>query len=155
MRDIQKTHPVIRVATVSDVPAIFSIRTSVVQNHLSMEQLAEMGITPHSVSEVIHDGGGIWVAEVQSKLVAFAMVDRDDGCVFAMFVLPAYEGLGLGRLLMQEAEACLFATHETIWLETDGDIAIRANGFYRALGWRPVDMQDNGDIRYEKRRPLY
>ena len=34
-----------RLATPADVDAIFHIRTSVQENHLSLDQLAEMGIT--------------------------------------------------------------------------------------------------------------
>lgn len=144
---------VIREATVDDIAAIFNIRTSVTQNHLSMSQLADMGVTPDAIHAAISSGPGLWVAEVDGVPVGFSMADVEDACVFAMFVLPAFEGRGLGRLLMAQAEACLFAHHDVIWLETAGDVAIRANGFYRALGWRPVDMQDNGDIRYEKRKP--
>lgn len=144
---------VIRDAQVEDIPAIFSIRTSVTENHLSMDALAAMGVTPAAVQDVIEAGPGLWVGEVDGTPVAFSMVDVEDACVFAMFVQPGFEGLGLGRLLMDKAEALLFAHHEVIWLETAGDVAVRANGFYRALGWRAVDMQDNGDIRYEKRRP--
>jgi GNAT superfamily N-acetyltransferase len=144
---------IVRDAHIADIPAIFSIRTSVVQNHLSMAQLAAMGITPETVHAVITAGRSLWVAEVDGVPVAFSMADVEDACVFAMFVLPAFEGHGIGRLLMQRAESVLFEHHDVIWLETAGDIDVRANGFYRALGWRPVDMQDNGDIRYEKHKP--
>ncbi len=37
---------VVRVATVGDIEVLFEIRTSVVQNHLSREQMTELGITP-------------------------------------------------------------------------------------------------------------
>lgn len=70
------------------------------------------------------------------------------GCVFAAFVLPEFEGNGLGRRLMDEAETFLFQHHQTIWLETAG--ASRASGFYRSLGWQPVENLPEGDIRFEK-----
>ncbi|MFB3306683.1 hypothetical protein [Pseudomonas sp. AMR01] len=40
----------IRVATEDDVDSLFAIRTAVQQNHLSREQLAEMGITSAAFS---------------------------------------------------------------------------------------------------------
>lgn len=77
------------------------------------------------------------------------MVDVEDGCVFAVFVLPEFEGHGLGRSLMEEAETFLFQHHQTLWLETAE--ASRACGFYRNLGWHPVENLPEGDIRFEKR----
>ncbi|WP_425274311.1 GNAT family N-acetyltransferase [Pseudomonas kitaguniensis] len=76
------------------------------------------------------------------------MVDVEDGCVFAAFVLPEFEGNGLGRSLMNKAEACLFQHHQMIWLETAE--ASRASGFYRNLGWQPVENLPEGDVRFEK-----
>ncbi|WP_457583442.1 GNAT family N-acetyltransferase [Ensifer canadensis] len=143
---------VVRKARTEDVEAIFDIRTSVVQNHLSRQQLSEMGITPATLSEILATGAGVWLAEVNGSPAAFSSIDDEDGCVFALFVNPAFEGLGLGRLLLLEAETALFRNHETIWLETDGRDGIRANGFYRKHGWTHVDTMANGDVRYEKRR---
>ena len=40
---------IIRIAGQSDIKAIFDIRTSVRENHLSHDQLAEMGITPDAI----------------------------------------------------------------------------------------------------------
>ncbi len=143
---------VVRKARAEDVEAIFDIRTSVVENHLSREQLADIGITPETLSEMLAADTGIWIAEVDGKPAAFSSVDDEDGSVFALFVSPRFEGLGLGRLLLQEAETALFRNHETIWLETDGRDGIRANGFYKKHGWIHVDTMANGDVRYEKRR---
>ncbi|MOA22983.1 putative acetyltransferase [compost metagenome] len=143
----------VRKARTEDVEAIFDIRTSVVQNHLSREQLSEMGITPAALTEMLAAGAGVWIAEVDGSPAAFSSIDDEDGSVFALFVTPDFEGLGLGRLLLQEAETALFRHHETIWLETDGRDGIRDNGFYRKHGWVHVDTMVNGDVRYEKRRP--
>lgn len=142
---------VIRPANTADVEAIFHVRTSVKENHLSREQMADMGITPETIKETIAAGPCAWLAEVDGRPVAFAMVDVEEGCVFAAFVLPEFEGSGLGSKLMIEAEAGLFAGHETIWLETDGKS--RACGFYMHLGWKPVSVYENGDVRLEKKRP--
>ena len=43
----------IRPAQLTDVAAIFDIRTSVIENHLSREELNEMGITEALVADMI------------------------------------------------------------------------------------------------------
>ncbi|MBH3466223.1 GNAT family N-acetyltransferase [Pseudomonas carnis] len=138
----------IRLADQADINAIFDIRTSVQENHLSHDQLAEMGITPETIRQAILEAPCAWIAEVDDVPVGFSMADVEDGCVFAAFVLPEFEGHGLGRSLMDRAEAFLFQHHQTIWLETAE--ASRASGFYRNLGWQPVENLPEGDIRFEK-----
>lgn len=141
---------IIRIAGQSDIKAIFDIRTSVRENHLSHDQLAEMGITPDAIQQAILASPCVWVAEVDGVPVGFSMADAEDGCVFAAFVLPEFEGRGLGRSLMAKAEAFLFQQHRTIWLETaEGS---RASGFYRNLGWKVVENLPEGDVRFEKSR---
>lgn len=139
-----------RVANQADIPAIFAIRTSVRENHLSLEQLTEMGITPQTISQALLAAPCIWVAEVDGVAAGFSMADAEDGCVFAAFVRPEFEGLGLGRSLMARAEEFLFQHHPTIWLETAENS--RASGFYRTLGWQAVANLPEGDIRFEKSR---
>lgn len=143
---------VIRTATLDDIDTLFAIRTSVVQNHLSREQMTDLGITPLGLAQSIREATCVWIAEVEGKPAAFSMVDLEAGEVFAMFVLPAYEGRGLGRRLMAVAEAALFEHHDTLYLITDGRDSIRANGFYQRLGWSVVDRVDGDDVRYEKSR---
>lgn len=53
---------------------------------------------------------------------------------------------------MAEAEQWLFARGcAQIWLETDSDRAVRANGFYLHLGWTDGGLQDDGQVRFVKR----
>jgi hypothetical protein len=52
----------IRNAVEADIPAIFAVRTSVRENHLSVEQMAEMGITSGSISQFLRNELCIWVA---------------------------------------------------------------------------------------------
>ncbi|NIK07444.1 ribosomal protein S18 acetylase RimI-like enzyme [Xanthomonas arboricola] len=137
-----------RLAGPADIDAIFDIRTRVHENRLSRDQLVEMGITPATIQKAILEAPCAWVAEVNGAPVGFSMVDVEEGCVFAAFVLPGFEGNGLGRRLMDKAEACLFQHYRTIWLETAE--ANRASGFYRSLGWQPVKNLPGGDVRFEK-----
>jgi GNAT superfamily N-acetyltransferase len=101
----------IRIATDADIPAIFDVRTSVRENHLSLDALADLGITPASVAEMLRSTMRAWVAEDDGgEVVAFAMADAAEATVFAIFVRPDHEGRGLGRRLMREAESWLFAS---------------------------------------------
>ncbi|WPO00536.1 GNAT family N-acetyltransferase [Pseudomonas sp. MUP55] len=142
----------IRAATVEDIDLLTTIRTSVVQNHLSLEQMADLGITPQVLVDTLRAAPCAWIAEVDGQAAAFSMVDLEAGEVFAMFVLPTHENLGLGRRLMAVAETALFEHHDHLYLVTDGRDEIRANGFYQRLGWRKAGFVDGDDVRYEKSR---
>lgn len=140
----------IRPAEPADVPAIFHVRTSVTENHLSHAELAARGITQDSVTAMIASGPCAWVAVDGGQIVGFSMIDADEGALFAAFVLPSHAGQGIGRRIVDCAEAALFARHDLCWLETGRDT--RAAGFYRRLGWGNAQDIGGGDLRLEKRR---
>lgn len=141
----------IRVATSNDVADMFRIRLCVEDNKMNMEELAEYGITPESLPEMLSGDGRGWVAELEGQTVAFAMADASEATVFALFVDPTFEGLGAGRKLMAEAEAWLKERGcAQAWLETDSDTKVRANGFYRHLGWLEHGMQEDGQTKFIK-----
>lgn len=140
----------VRSAEPSDVEGIFQVRTSVNENILTVAQLTEMGITKASITEMILSSRCAWVAVDAEKIVGFSMIDLDEGSLFAAFVLPSYEGKGLGKKLVQAAEDALFQQHHVAWLETGK--TTRAAGFYRHLGWSNETDIDGGDIRLEKSR---
>jgi len=143
----------IRIARPADVPSLFDVRTSVRENHQSVEDLARIGVTPETVATMLDGEGRGWVAEENGRIVAFSMADAAQATIFAMFVQPGYEGKGLGRALMDEAERWLFARGcDEIWLLTDRNPRVRANGFYQHLGWRNDGVQEDGQVRYTKRR---
>lgn len=144
----------IRPATPDDVELLFDIRTSVLENHQSRGELASIGVTPRAVAEMLRTTARAWVAEVEGRAVGFSMADAAEGTVFAMFVRPGREGRGVGRALMREAEAWLFAEgREEIWLLTGRDPALRAHGFYRRLGWTEAEWRADGQVKYVKSRP--
>jgi hypothetical protein len=62
---------VIRLTKLADIDAIFKIRTSVRENHLSQDQLTEIGITPEAISQAISETPCAWVAEVSGVPVGF------------------------------------------------------------------------------------
>lgn len=140
----------IRDAAEEDIPAIFEVRTSVRENHLSVEQMAELGITHQTVLDALRTAPCIWVAVEEDHVVGFSMADAEDACVFAAFVRPEWAGQGIGRRLMERAEAFLFERHASIWLHTDG--ASSAADFYERLGWERMPDVEGRDARFEKHR---
>ena len=140
----------IRLALPTDIEDIFEARTSVKENHLSREQLEHMGITKSIVTDMIGKSHCAWVAVDGGKVIGFSMILPDEACLFAAFVLPEYEGKGVGRSLVELAEQELFKHHKTVWLETDKNS--RAARFYMRLGWVKKEDVSESDIRLEKLR---
>lgn len=138
----------IRQARPSDVDAIFVVRTSVVDNHLSREEMRQIGITEDIVTDMIAHNLCAWVAVDNEVIVGFSMILPDEGCLFAAFVLPDYENKGIGSELVVCAEQELFKHHEIVWLETAKNS--RAVKFYKHLGWGNETDIDDGDVRLEK-----
>ena len=143
----------VRLATRTDIPALFDVRTSVHENHLDLAQLAERGVTPTTVAGMLDGDMRTWVVEDEGEVVGFSMADARTGTVFALFLRPELEGRGYGRALLGAAESWLFdAGWTTIWLQTGEEPHTRAHGFYRAAGWVQAGPADHGDVRYEKSR---
>ena len=139
-----------RLALTTDTESIFEVRTSVKENYLSREEMEQMGITESVVMDMIDESRCAWVAVDDTKVIGFSMILPDEGCLFAAFVLPEYEGKGVGRRLVELAEQELFKHHETAWLETDKNS--RAAKFYMQLGWVKKEDAGESDIRLEKLR---
>lgn len=142
----------IRTDQLSDVESIFDVRTSVIENHLSREEMRQMGITESVVADMIEDSLCAWVATENGKIIGFSMILPDEGCLFAAFVLPEYESRGVGRRLVMLAEQELFKHHEIAWLETDKNS--RAAKFYIQLGWGNKTNINDTDIKLEKHRSV-
>lgn len=127
-----------------------AIRISVTENHLSVEQMAERGITVEgTLAEMAAGDLGAWVAEEKGEIVAFAMADRRDASLFALFTKPGREGRGHGSALLVEAEAWLANFgHREAWLTTA--TGSRAAKFYALKGWRATAEGDPGDTLFRK-----
>jgi GNAT superfamily N-acetyltransferase len=148
--DMDRAHS-IRHATVEDVELLFEIRNNVKENYLTREELAERGITADSVVKMLTSGSLAWIAEVGGDPAGFCMADGPRCRIWAMFIRPEFEGLGIGRVLMRVAEEWLFEKGtDTIWVTTGMEADNRAHGFYESLGWQRVGLTDDGQMRYEK-----
>jgi GNAT superfamily N-acetyltransferase len=143
----------IREGQPEDMDEITRVRTSVVENHLSIEGMAELGITRHGIIADMKAGHyGCWVAEEHGRIVAFSMADRRNASIFALFTLPGMEGKGFGTRLLAEAEKWLIDHGITeVWLSTGRGTV--AEEFYARRGWTATDeaAKDPGDIVFRKR----
>ncbi|MBK5143235.1 GNAT family N-acetyltransferase [Budviciaceae bacterium BWR-B9] len=141
----------IRIALPDDVTEMFRVRLSVNDNKMTQEALSAHGITHQSLPAMLIDQGRGWVAENEQKIVAFAMANATESTIFALFVEPDFEGRGIGRQLMIAAEQWLAEMGcSQIWLETDSNLDVRANGFYHYLGWIEEGIQADGQTKFIK-----
>lgn len=141
----------IRKAQLTDIETLFNIRTSVIENHQSREEIAELGITPESVAQMLQTDCCAWIAEIDGKPIAFSIANATEKTILGVFVLPSFEKRGAGRGLMEKAENWLFSQDniEEIWLLTGNDSKLRAYGFYLHLGWNPYGVISNGEMEGE------
>ena len=143
---------VFREATGADLPGITRVRTSVVENALTIAQLEEREITEASVAASFLTDSKGWVALQGEEVVAFCIADRATHSIFALFVLPGYEGRGIGGALLDSGLRWLWDNGAArVWLTTGpGTKAVR---FYEKRGWTCTGQGPRGDLRYELGRP--
>ncbi|MEM1370440.1 MAG: GNAT family N-acetyltransferase [Cyanobacteria bacterium P01_H01_bin.15] len=140
----------IRIAQLDDIDTLFEIRTSVVENHQSCEEIAELGITPQSVAKMLETDCCAWIAEIDDLSIGFSIANSTEKTIFGIFILPSFEARGAGRALMQAAENWLWSKGiKEIWLVTGNDPGLRAYGFYMHLGWIPVGVESDGEFKGE------
>ena len=125
----------IRRGHIDDLPEIARIRTSVTENHLSMEQMGELGITPQSIADDMTAGHlACWVAMDGSNIAGFSLADGRDGSIFGLFMDATHERKGHGSALLAACED---------WLRQHGHTSARlatgrgtkALAFYLRRGW--------------------
>ena len=134
----------IREALVTDIPEIQIIRHSVKENILSDPNL----VTDADCFEYITNRGKGWVCETNNLLVGFAIADLRENNIWALFILPEYEKMGIGKKLHDTMLKWYFSqTDKTVWLSTSPNT--RAEKFYRNAGWREVGVYGKGEIKFE------
>jgi ribosomal protein S18 acetylase RimI-like enzyme len=142
----------IRPATRSDAPSLMEIRMSVRENVISPERLEELAINETSVASMLETTHSGHCAEVNGQVVGFAMADKASASIWALFVRPEFEGIGIGaRLLDTALEELWRAGHERVHLSTEPDT--RAFRFYIRQGWRHVGFTSSGEAELELVKP--
>ena len=134
----------IRKATRSDLPRISEIRAAVGENKLSDPRRVTV-----QMCEWFIDHAAFWLWEETGVVQGFSAGDPRDGTIFALFVDPAFEGCGVGQVLLPLACKTLRdAGHRVARLDTEA--ATRAEHFYRKNGWQEVGRKPDGQIVFEK-----
>ncbi|WP_432731603.1 GNAT family N-acetyltransferase [Variovorax sp. W6] len=135
---------VFRKAVPADTPDCIDLRGRTRENAFTADQLAALGITLESWSAGIADGSlPGHVGTVDGKLAGYCFGDRDTGEIVVLALLPAFEGMGLGKrlldLMVDEFRALGFSR---LFLGCSSDPEVRSYGFYRHLGWKPTGAVD-------------
>jgi len=94
------------------------------------------------------------VAERDGDIIGFCVTKGP--LIELLMVAPAHQRRGIGRVLLADAEALLFAEHAAIRLESFADNSA-ANAFYMNQGWQEDELvtgQESGirTIGFAKRR---
>ena len=132
-----------RQAIPEDIPQIQIVRNSVKENQLSNPNL----IPDELVEEFITKRGKGFVCEIDDKIVGFSIVDFVENNVWALFLLPDFEGKRIGKKLHQLMLDEYFSkTKETIWLSTEANS--RAEIFYKKQGWKNAGLHGN-EVKFE------
>ena len=133
-----------REAEINDIQQIQFVRNAVKENRLSDPAL----VPDKDVEEYMIQRGKGWVYEIENKIVGFAIVDLTDNNVWALFVHPDFEAMGIGKKLHRIMMDWYFVqTKEKIWLGTDPNS--RAYKFYHMQGWAEGGVHGKGEIKFE------
>lgn len=140
----------IRNATLSDVPAMHALRLSVKENVL----VNVHKVTQSHYEHYLAQPNAAWVCEIpgpdgQPSLVGLAICDLDNRSIWGLFVAPHREGHGVGRNLLAHMTARLAELGPGV-LRLSTEPGTRAEALYRAAGWAPKGMTDDGELKFEK-----
>ena len=134
-----------RIARIEDFPAIHQVRMSVHENILSDPSK----VTESDYRSMIQERGRGWVCESKGKIISFCMVDTKDKNVWALFLLPDFEGKGIGFQLQKRMLEWYFSQgFNYLWLSTE--LGTRAEKFYEKTGWKKVGLLPNGEMKFER-----
>ena len=133
----------IRTATAADVRAMHRLRRNVLENRLSERTgIGEASYLPFICA------GSAWLAETISGIAGFA-VDARAQRVWALFVDPNCEGVGVGRALHDAMLAwCREQGLQRLFLSTEA--SSRAVRFYTGAGWTQTGVSADGEVLFEK-----
>lgn len=133
-----------REATSEDIDNYMIVRMAVKENVLNNPSL----VTREDNVDYLTKSGKGWVCEFEDKIIGFAIVGLTQHNVWALFVLPAFEGKGIGSTLHDIMMDWYFSqTKKIIWLGTEQNT--NAETFYRRKGWTKIGVHGNDEIKFE------
>lgn len=130
-------HLSFRLAVSGDIPACLDLRGKTRENAISIESLAQMGITleswVHDVQTGVLTG---FVCTDEEAIAGYCFGENATGEIVVLALLPEYENQGVGRNLLAMVMKHLRSLgHGRLFLGCAADPAVRSHGFYRHLGW--------------------
>ena len=134
-----------REATAEDIPAMTVVRFAVRENRLSdptwlTQQMWLDGLAASG-------NANSFVCERDGRIVGFAIGRLRERDIWALFVDPASEGLGIGKKLLDLISAGMFEQGiDEIILGTGVDT--RAEAFYRRQGWQSGELSAKGEREF-------
>lgn len=135
---------IFREATNADIAQIQKVRNAVNENKLTDPAL----ITDNDVERYITCCGKGWVCEISDEVIGFAIADLKNNNIWALFVDPAFEGRGIGKILHDKMLNWYFSQNKNLaWLSTSP--GTRAEKFYRKAGWVETGVNEKGEIKFE------
>lgn len=137
-----------RPALAADAEACIVLRTQTRENAVTRAELAAAGITRETWAAGIDAGLYPGVVALDGDVLAgYCFGHRDTGEIVVLALLPPYEGLGVGKTLLNRVVGLLRKQgHSRVFLGCATDPAVRSYGFYRHLGWRSTGaLNDAGD----------
>jgi len=135
---------IFREADTNDIRQLHSIRLSVNENVLRNPSL----VTEEDYINFLSLCGKGWLCEVDNNIVGFAIIDCKQHNIWALFVLPEFEGKGIRKKLQEIRLDWYFNENaETLWLGTS--LNTRVENFYKKSGWKEVGKRQNGEIKFE------
>ena len=136
--------PRTRRAAHADILRIREIRAAVRENRLSHPER----VSAADVAAFI-DRAEIWVWEEHGEICGFSAGDPKDGSIWALFVDPAHEHRGIGRVLIALAcDTVRNGGHAAATLGTEP--GSRAHRFYLVNGWSETGRNSNGEATFRK-----
>ncbi|HMI77513.1 MAG TPA: hypothetical protein VK484_01905, partial [Ferruginibacter sp.] len=84
---------IFREAEISDIAQIQFVRHAVKENRLSDPAL----VPDTDVEEYMTNRGKGWVCEIDERIAGFAIVDLVENNVWALFIDPDFETIGIGK----------------------------------------------------------
>jgi GNAT superfamily N-acetyltransferase len=140
--------PHYRPAVPTDAAECIQLRGVTRENPIRAARLASLGITVESLFSSTEAGEVIGhVCTDGGKIVGYCFGVRDTGEIQVLALLPDYENLGIGKVLLSRVVEDLRSLgFKRLFLGCSKNPAHRSYGFYRHLGWRPTGEWDgHGD----------
>ena len=139
-----------RQGNADDIPAMTVVRLAVGENRLSDSTWLTHQMWLDGLLE--SRNANTFVCESDGLLVGFSIGRLREADIWALFVDPAHEGLGIGKRLLAMVSEWMFERGvDEIVLGTGVDT--RAETFYRLQGWQVGGLSPKGEREYRQRKP--